>query len=129
MPTWSWRCVRLERVEVRGRAVAHPGAGAGPGAPTGAGSACCPASGSTLSGRLGPARAGQPVAAVVSVRGPPTLLGRPPLVQRAAGDLRAGLRRAARVLPPDERGLLPGLVVGDTSRMPAGLVDDFRTAG
>ena len=28
-----------------------------------------------LSGRLGPARAGQPVAAVVSVRGPPTLSG------------------------------------------------------
>ena len=82
-----------------------------------------------LTGRLGPAREGQAVAAVVSVRGPPTLIGDPPLVQQAAGDLRAGLRRAARVLPPAERGLLPGLVLGDTTRMPAGLVDDFRTAG
>ena len=66
---------------------------------------------------------------MVTVRGPPTLIGGPPLVQQAAGDLRAGLRRAARVLPRAERGLLPGLVLGDTSRMPAGLVDDFRTAG
>ena len=82
-----------------------------------------------LSGRLGPARAGQPVAAVVTVRGPPVLLGRPPLVQRVAGALRAGLRAASDGLPPPERGLLPGLVLGDTSRMPARLVGDFRTAG
>ena len=96
---------------------------------TSAGSDLLPGQRVGLTGRLGPARAGQPVAAVVSVRGPPTLIGGPPLVQQAAGDLRAGLRRAARVLPPAERGLLPGLVLGDTSRMPAGLVDDFRTAG
>ena len=120
--------VRLDRVEVRGRAVRTR-------APTlvlardGRWLGLLPGQRVGLSGRLGPARAGQPVAAVVSVRGPPTLIGRPPLVQRAAGDLRAGLRRAARVLPPAERGLLPGLVLGDTSRMPAALVDDFRTAG
>jgi competence protein ComEC len=83
----------------------------------------------SLTGRLAPAESGQPVAAVVSVRGPPVLRGRPPAVQRAAGALRAGLRRASAGLPADERGLLPGLVVGDTSRMPPGLVDDFRTAG
>ncbi len=120
--------VRLDRVEVRGRAVRTR-------APTlvlardGRWLGLLPGQRVGLSGRLGPARAGQPVAAIVSVRGPPTLIGRPPLVQRAAGDLRAGLRRAARVLPPAERGLLPGLVLGDTSRMPAALVDDFRTAG
>jgi competence protein ComEC len=37
-----------------------------------------------LTGRLGPAETGQPVAAVISVRGPPSLRGRPPPVQRAA---------------------------------------------
>ena len=51
------------------------------------------------------------------------------MVQRAAGTLRAGLRRAVARLPSGPRGLLPGLVVGDTSRMPPVLVDDFRTAG
>jgi competence protein ComEC len=82
-----------------------------------------------LTGRLGAARAGQPIAAVVTVRGPPHLRGRSSPVQRAAGSLRAGLRRASDQLPADERGLLPGLVLGDTSRMPADLLDDFRTAG
>ena len=53
-----------------------------------------------------------------------------PLVQRVAGDLRGGLRDAARaVLAEDPAGLLPGLVVGDTSGVPPGLADDFRTAG
>ena len=80
-------------------------------------------------GTLRAARPGQPVTAVLSVRGPPELLGRPPVVQRAAGDLRAGLRDAVSGLPAAERGLVPGLVVGDTSRMPPDLEDDFRTAG
>ena len=83
----------------------------------------------SASGRLGPARPGQAVAAVLTVRGEPRLVGRPPGVQRAAGSLRAGLRTAVAGLPRDERGLVPGLVVGDTSRMPAQLVEDFRTAG
>jgi competence protein ComEC len=83
----------------------------------------------SLSGLLGPARAGQPVAAVVAVRGPPVLRGRPPAVQRLAGRLRAGLQAASSGLSPDPRGLLPGLVVGDTSRVPAALDADLRTAG
>lgn len=82
-----------------------------------------------LRGRLGPARPGQAVAAVVSVRGPPGRRGSPPLLQRGAGRLREGLRVASAGLPPGARGLLPGLVLGDTSRMPAGLEADFRTAG
>lgn len=80
-------------------------------------------------GVLRPARPGQALAAVVLARSPPELVGRPPLVQRAAGELRAGLRDAADGLPPGPRGLLPGLVLGDTSRMPPQLVDDFRTSG
>ena len=69
------------------------------------------------------------LAAVALARSPPDLLGRAPLVQQAAGSLRAGLRQAVADLPPGPRGLLPGLVVGDTSRMPPQLIDDFRTAG
>jgi competence protein ComEC len=120
--------VRLDRVEARGRLIRTR-------APVlvlaldRRWAALLPGQRLALTGRLGPAETGQPVAAVVSVRGPPVLRGRPPPVQRAAGALRAGLRRASAGLPPDERGLLPGLVVGDTSRMPPSLVDDFRTAG
>lgn len=81
------------------------------------------------SGRLGPGRRGQPVSAVLVARGPPRLVGRPPAVQRAAGSLRAGLRQASAGLPREERGLLPALVLGDTSQVGAGLTRDFRVAG
>ncbi|MFF4651922.1 ComEC/Rec2 family competence protein [Streptomyces sp. NPDC001380] len=68
----------------------------------------------------------EPVAAVLLTRGPPRLLAPPTAVQRAAAGLRAGLRRAADPLPPDARALLPGLVTGDTSRIPDDLHDAFR---
>lgn len=83
----------------------------------------------SVSGRLGTPRAGQAVAAVLSVRTGPRRLGRPGLEQRVAGRLRAGLRDAVAGLPPAERGLVPGLVDGDTSRLPDSVADDFRTAG
>ncbi len=60
--------------------------------------------------------------------GPPLLSAGPPWWQRAAGAVRTGLRRSAARLPPDAAGLLPGLVLGDTSAMPTGLVEDMRTA-
>lgn len=47
-------------------------------------------------------------------------------LQRLAGHLRAGLREATDGLRPDARALLPGLVVGDTSRVPPDLDDAFR---
>jgi competence protein ComEC len=80
-------------------------------------------------GRLLPPRGGDLRAAVVSVRDPPVPLGRPPWIQRAAGVLRAGLQHACEPLPDAAGGLLPGLVVGDTSRLDAALSDDFRTTG
>ena len=80
-------------------------------------------------GRLGPARPGQAVSAVLSVRGAPSRVRATSTVQGAAGALRAGLRQASDGLPTAQRGLLPGLVVGDTSRVPPDVVDDFRTAG
>ncbi|MEV7807782.1 ComEC/Rec2 family competence protein [Microbispora sp. NPDC088329] len=80
-------------------------------------------------GRLGPAEPGEPVAAVMLVRGPPEPIGAPSAVQRAAGVLRAGLREASGVLPDDQRGLLPGLVVGDVSRLDEEVRLDLATAG
>jgi competence protein ComEC len=82
-----------------------------------------------VDGRLSPARRGDLTAAVVSVRGPPTLRGDPSLLQRSAGRLRTGLRDAAAVLPDGARGLLPGLVVGDRSGVDPVLVEAFRTTG
>jgi competence protein ComEC len=79
--------------------------------------------------RLSPARVGDDVAAVVDAIGVPTLVGRPPWWQRAAGRARAALRNSCAGLAPDERGLLPSLVEGDTSAVPERLRDDMRTTG
>lgn len=65
-------------------------------------------------------------AAVLLAHGPPRLIQGPSLPQRIAGRLRSGLRSACDGLSADARGLLPGLVVGDTSRLPDDLREDFR---
>jgi len=81
------------------------------------------------SGRLAPPKPGDAVAAVLVVAQPPHLVGRPPVWQRAAGAVRDGLRAACLPLPGDERGLVPGLVLGDVTAMPATLTDAFRVTG
>src|SRR5436305_327742 len=68
-------------------------------------------------------------AAVLRARGGPQVLSAPTAVQRVAERLRSGLRLAARVLDPEAAGLLPALVVGDTSAMVPAVQADFRTAG
>ncbi|MEU8886494.1 ComEC/Rec2 family competence protein [Streptomyces sp. NPDC048442] len=70
---------------------------------------------------------GDRIAAVLRIpgNGPPEIAGPPTAVQRTAGGLRAGLREATEGLPTDARALLPGLVVGDTSRMEPDLHDAF----
>jgi competence protein ComEC len=83
----------------------------------------------SASGRLLAPRGGDLRAAVLSVRSAPALRGRPPWTQRAAGVLRSGLQRACEPLPARPGGLLPGLVVGDTSRLDPALDADFRTTG
>ncbi|WP_438829924.1 ComEC/Rec2 family competence protein [Actinoplanes friuliensis] len=80
-------------------------------------------------GRLMAPRGGDLKAAVLSVKDPPELQGRSSWAQRAAGVLRAGLQRACAPLPDDVGGLLPGLVVGDTSRLDPALEEDFRETG
>ncbi|WSW82819.1 ComEC/Rec2 family competence protein [Streptomyces anulatus] len=82
-----------------------------------------------LGGRLSPpAHEGERLAAVLRVddEGVPQITGPPTWIQRAAGELRAGLREATDDLDADARALLPGLVVGDTSRVPSDLHDAFK---
>ncbi|OEJ98218.1 ComEC/Rec2 family competence protein [Streptomyces thermolilacinus] len=81
-----------------------------------------------LTGRLAPPRgSADPFAAVLYAdTGPPRVTGPPSRLHRTAGELRAGLREATDKLPPDARALLPGLVVGDTSRIPEDLKRAFE---
>lgn len=82
-----------------------------------------------VTARLAPPMVGgDRIAAVVRVRGreaPEVVVG-PSGVQRFAGRLRAGLREATDGLPGDARALLPGLVVGDTSRITPELDEAFK---
>ena len=73
--------------------------------------------------RLGPARA------VAAVRGDVVVLEEPGRLLRALAGLRSGLRTAAAHLPPDPRGLVPALVVGDTSELPDDLTSDMNATG
>ncbi|MFI0163739.1 ComEC/Rec2 family competence protein [Streptomyces sp. NPDC017095] len=82
-----------------------------------------------VGGRLAPALAGgDRTAAVLRVRGRPgpRIVAGPSGPQRFAGRLRAGLREATEDLPGDARALLPGLVVGDTSRITPELEHAFE---
>jgi competence protein ComEC len=82
-----------------------------------------------VTARLAPATAGgDRVAAVLRVRdqATPEVVGEPSGAQRLAGRLRAGLREATDGLPADARALVPGLVVGDTSRITPELDEAFR---
>ena len=118
--------VRIERVTGRGSttSVRSPAVALA----DGSWSQLLPGTRIVASGRLAPA-ADDATSAVLLARGPPTIAVPPGRVQRVAGGLRAGLRDAVAQLPPDERGLVPGLVVGDTSGLSAELAETFRTAG
>ncbi|MBC2638740.1 MULTISPECIES: ComEC/Rec2 family competence protein [unclassified Rhodococcus (in: high G+C Gram-positive bacteria)] len=82
-----------------------------------------------LRGQLSPPRHRDLSVATVRVSGPPIEVGLAPPHQRWAGALRARFAAAAAVLPEDEAGLLPGLVVGDTSALPPDLKEDFTATG
>jgi competence protein ComEC len=91
--------------------------------------ALLPGQEATAAGRLAPLTRGDLTVAALRVHGPPVEVGPPPWWQRAAAKLRGGLRDAAQVLPEQPAGLLPGLVTGDTSRLPQEVSDEFKTAG
>ncbi|WP_285563583.1 ComEC/Rec2 family competence protein [Streptomyces sp. RTGN2] len=82
-----------------------------------------------VDGRLAPPlHAGERASAVLRPggKGPPRVIGPPTRLQRTAGGLRAGLRAATEGLGADARALLPGLVVGDTTRVTPELHEAFR---
>lgn len=80
-------------------------------------------------GRLAPTDRGDAAVGLLLATGPPERLAPAGPVWAAATRVREGLRAASAGLPPDARGLLPSLVVGDTSGLPPDLEDDMRTTG
>ncbi len=83
-----------------------------------------------VSGRLSPpSDPGDDVLAVLNPRAPPASLQPPGPVQRVADVVRARFRLATEELPADARGLLPGLVIGDTTNTPSDLNDAMLATG
>ncbi|SDO22662.1 competence protein ComEC [Nakamurella panacisegetis] len=66
---------------------------------------------------------------MVKVRGDPVVLAAAPWWQRAGAAIRKHLGDNAAQLSGDARGLLPGLVVGDTDGIPAELTADAKATG
>ena len=83
----------------------------------------------TVVAKLRPPRATDLVSAVAFADSEPRLVGVPPFWQRWAGRVRTALRSACAGLGADERGLVPGLVLGDVAVMPPDLTDAFRATG
>lgn len=103
--------------------------GAGPRGARSAWLALLPSTRLRVGARLAPAlTGGDGLAAVLRVtkEAVPEVVGEPNGPQRLAGRLRAGLRAATDELPGDARALLPGLVVGDTSRITPELDEAFK---
>lgn len=92
-------------------------------------------------GRLKPAAAGEAEAGMLSVTSGPTRLpaqeGQEPSdgtgpdtgSRPALGKLRGGFAAAAAELPGDARGLLPGMVTGDTTALDPDLATAMKTVG
>ncbi|WP_410569472.1 ComEC/Rec2 family competence protein [Amycolatopsis sp. cmx-4-61] len=80
-------------------------------------------------GRLMPPRGSDLTVAVLSVRGPPGEPSQAPWWQQAAAVLRTGLHDLCQVLPEEPAGLLPGLVLGDTSALSPRVEQEFVAAG
>ena len=79
--------------------------------------------------KLAPTDPVDQVSAWGSLRSPPSVLADPGPLDEAVNRVREGLRTSVAGLPDDPRGLLPGLVLGDTSQMPSALVAEFKIAG
>ncbi len=67
--------------------------------------------------------------AVLAPRGNAVLERSPPAVLRGADFVRARLREAMEPLPGDAAGLIPGLVIGDTSLTPPELTEAMLNTG
>ncbi|MCM3659643.1 ComEC/Rec2 family competence protein [Georgenia satyanarayanai] len=80
-----------------------------------------------LTGRLVETEPGEDVVALVIVHADPTVEAPPPAHERLASRMRSGLVAAVEDAPAQARGLVPGIAVGDDSRLPPEL-DDAMTA-
>ncbi|GAA2742447.1 ComEC/Rec2 family competence protein [Terrabacter aerolatus] len=79
--------------------------------------------------RLGPAEPGDDVVAVATPKGPVQVVAGPGGVFEAADVVRDRFRAATSGLWPDARGLVPALVVGDTSQTPPDLTAVMLATG
>lgn len=79
-----------------------------------------------VTGRLDQAVPGDEVQAILGAPGPAKVVDSAGPVTRAAEHVRASLREAVSSLPADARGLVPGLVIGDTSLTPPSLTEAMR---
>lgn len=70
-----------------------------------------------LTGRLGATEPGRDVVALVRAHGPPQVTAPARGPDRVVNALRTGLLESSEHLGPDARGLVPGLAIGDTSRI------------
>ena len=83
-----------------------------------------------VNGRLEVADRGSDVAAVLrGVRGAPLVIEQPSAGLRLVERVRAGLRHAVAGRPPEPRGLVPALVLGDTSGLEEDLTREFQATG
>ncbi|MCZ3388870.1 MAG: ComEC/Rec2 family competence protein, partial [Actinomycetia bacterium] len=83
----------------------------------------------SVSGSLRAAPETRPLAAFVFASNAPIVVGQSPALLRGAEAMRRGLRSAVAGTGSDAQGLLPALVVGDTSAMPPLLTADLRDSG
>ncbi|HEY8718786.1 ComEC/Rec2 family competence protein [Pengzhenrongella sp.] len=80
-------------------------------------------------GRLAPAEPGEVAFALLAARGPPRQVDPPGVVDRVVRRIRHALLDASDRLDPDPRGLVPGIAVGDTTRMPPELTAAMKVSG
>ena len=87
-----------------------------------------------VAGRLRPADPGGPEAGTLNASAAPgraaaSVLEGGSLMESGARELRRRFVSASAFLPPDARGLLPGMVTGDTSALDEGLANAMKAVG
>ena len=82
-----------------------------------------------VDGRLRSPDPGSDMAAVLRVRGSPTVVRQPSAGLRLIEQVRAGLRQSVADRRPEARALVPALVLGDTSSLDAALSENFKSTG
>ena len=80
-------------------------------------------------GRLAPAEPGDDVVAILRASGPPLLTAEAPVIARGAAYVRSRFREATAHLPADAAGLVPALVIGETSATPSDLSAAMTATG